>query len=208
MQLKVGDDPVNDARRITAIRKAVPSHVVCFANANCGWNLEQALIYSRSLGEGICVPLVQPCRTLSDCIEVGKRSGIPIVLDECVVTLADLVAAHAGGSTGINLKPSRGGGFTKDRIMRDAAVALGMNITVDDTWGCSLLTAQNVVFAASTPAHLLRAVDAYAEWTEPMIADCPRMGTDGRLKPTDLPGNGYGPIKVEMLGEALFQIRA
>ncbi|KAF4989518.1 hypothetical protein FDECE_14684 [Fusarium decemcellulare] len=208
LQLKVGDDPVNDAHRITAIRKALPPSVVCFADANCGWNLEQALIYSRSLGEGICVPLEQPCRTLADCVEVGKRSGIPIVLDECVVAMADLVAAHAGGCTGINLKPSRVGGFTKARALRDAAVALGMNITVDDTWGCSLLTAQNVVFAASTPAHLLRAVDAYAEWTEPMIADCPRMGTDGRLKPSDLPGNGYGPIKLEMLGEPLFHLTA
>jgi L-alanine-DL-glutamate epimerase-like enolase superfamily enzyme len=145
---------------------------------------------------------------LADCIEVGKRSGLPLIVDECVVTMADLVTAHAGGATGINLKPSRVGGFTKARILRDAAVALGMNITVDDTWGCSLLTAQNVVFVASTPANRLRAVDAYAEWTEPMIAGCPRMGKDGRFQPTELPGNGYGPIKIELLGEPLFNLKA
>ncbi|KAI8287602.1 hypothetical protein K4K60_012360 [Colletotrichum sp. SAR11_57] len=207
LQLKVGDDPVNDARRVTAIRKAVPPEVVCFADANCGWNLEQALIYSRSLGDGICVPLEQPCRTLADCVEIGKRSGLPIILDECVVTMADLAAAHAGGATGINLKPSRVGGFTKARAMRDAAVALGITVTVDDTWGCALLTAQNVVFAAGIPSGRLRAVDAYAEWTEPMIADCPRMGTNGRLVPTNLPGNGYGPIEMEMLGQPLFEIK-
>ncbi|CAI6078424.1 unnamed protein product [Clonostachys chloroleuca] len=207
-QLKIGDDPVNDAQRIKAIHKAPPSNVVCFADANCGWNLGQALIYTRTLGQDICIPLEQPCRTLADCIEVGKRPGLPLIVDECVVTMADLVIAHAGGATGINLKPSRVGGFTKARVIRDAAVALRMYITVDDTWGCSLMTAQNVVFAAATTANRLRAVDAYAERTEPMIAECPRMGKDGRLQPTDLPRNGYGPIKIEMLGEPLFSLKA
>ncbi|KAI7553895.1 hypothetical protein KC331_g924 [Hortaea werneckii] len=204
LQLKIGDDPVVDAQRVRAIREALPSNVVCFADANCGWNLEQALVYARTLSSSVCVPFEQPCRTLSDCVEVGKRTGLPIVLDECVVTMSDLVAAHAGGATGINLKPSRVGGFTKARALHDAAVALGMNVTIDDTWGCALLTSQNVAFAASTPSRYLRAVDGYAEWTRPMIAGCPRMGADGLLRPTSIPGNGYDSIKVEMLGEPLF----
>jgi L-alanine-DL-glutamate epimerase-like enolase superfamily enzyme len=57
LQLKIGDDPVKDAQRIRAIHKALPSNVVCFADANCGWNLEQALIYTRTLGQDICIPL-------------------------------------------------------------------------------------------------------------------------------------------------------
>lgn len=208
MQLKIGDDPVTDARRIRAIREALPPTVDMWADANCGWNLEQALIYAKTLGNDICVPLEQPCRTLSDCAEVGRRTGLPIILDECIITMADVMAAHAAGATGLNIKPSRVGGFTKACVLRDAAVALNMMICVDDTWGCALLTAQNVQFAASTRHDRLRAVDAYGEWTMPLIADCPRMQSDGRLRWSTTPGNGYQNLKLEMLGEPLFQMKA
>ncbi|KAK2603977.1 hypothetical protein QQS21_003813 [Conoideocrella luteorostrata] len=206
MQLKVGDDPVNDARRIRAIREALPETAELWADANCGWNLEQAMIYAKVLGEGVCVPLEQPCRALSDCAEVGRRTGIPIILDECIVTVVDLIAAHAAGVTGVNIKPSRVGGFTKARVLHDTAVALDMMVNVDDTWGCALLMAQNVQLAASTRRDRLRAVDAYSEWTVPLIADCPRMQQDGRYKPTTIPGNGYKCIKLEILGEPIFQM--
>ena len=106
----------------------------------------------------------------------------------------------------MNIKLSRVGGLTKARILRDAAVALEMMINVDDTWGCALTTAQNLQLAASTRPDRLRAVDLFAEWTNPLITDIPRMQSNGRIVPADIPGNGLGVIDLNVLGEPLFSI--
>ncbi|KAM0435838.1 hypothetical protein ACHAPT_002729 [Fusarium lateritium] len=208
MQVKAGDDPLSDARRVRAIREALPDQVDVWVDANGGWSLEQALTFARGLGQDITVALEQPCARLSDCAEVGRRTGLPIALDESVVTMSDLVTAHALGITGVNIKPSRVGGFTKARALRDAAVGLNMKVTVDDTWGCALTTAQNLQMAASMPSRLMRAVDLFAEWTNPLIAEIPRLKGDGHISSTDLPGNGFGAVDVGLLGEALFHIKA
>ncbi|OQE31669.1 hypothetical protein PENSTE_c001G05688 [Penicillium steckii] len=208
MQLKVGDDPLVDARRVKAIRKILPESMKVWADANASWNLDQALVFARALGQEITIPLEQPCRSLTDCAEVGRRTGLPIILDECVFTMADLMAAHAAGVTGVNIKLSRVGGLTKARILRDAAVGLEMMVNVDDTWGCALTTAQNLQLAASTRPDRLRAVDLFAEWTNPLISEIPRMQSNGRITPVSLPGNGFGSVNIEHLGEPLFQITA
>ncbi|KAE8422562.1 enolase C-terminal domain-like protein [Aspergillus pseudocaelatus] len=211
MQLKVGDDPLEDARRMRAIREALPEHIKLFPDANAGWSLEQALTYCRALGQHDLplMPLEQPCRTLAASAEVGRRTGVPIILDECIFTMADLAAAHAAGITGVNIKISRVGGFTKARVLRDAAVGLDMMVTIDDSWGCALTTAQNLQMAASTRPDRLRAVDCYAEWTNPMIADAPRMQkSNGGVVPLEIPGNGFGSVDISFLGEPIFNITA
>ncbi|KAM0084666.1 hypothetical protein ACKRZS_003067 [Fusarium odoratissimum] len=143
---------------------------------------------------------------MSHCAEVGRRTDLPIVMDEGIVTMLDPITAHAAGVTAINIKPSRVGGFTKARTLRDAAIALDIKVNIDDTWGCALTTAQNMQLAASTPPDRLRAVDLFTEWIIPMIADVPRMQSDGRVGYTVLPGNGFGSVNLDMLGEPLFQV--
>ena len=206
MQVKVGNDPLEDARRAKAIREALPEHVNIFADANASWNLAKALVFARALGPDVTIPFEQPCRSLSDCTQVARLTGLPVILDECIVTMADLVTAHAAGITGVNIKLSRVGGITKARMLRDTAVALEMDVNVDDTWGCALTTTQNLQLAASTRSDRLGAVDCFAEWTNPLIAEVPRMQSNGRLTPSSLPGNGYGSINLELLGEPLFHI--
>ena len=206
MQLKAGDDPVADAKRVKAIYDILPDGVQAWVDANGGWTLDQALTFARAVGPDITIGLEQPCRTLSHSAEVGRRTGLPITLDESIVTVADLFTAHAAGITGVNIKPSRVGGLTKARVIRDTAAALDMVINCDDTWGTALLTAQNILLATTTPSNRLRAVDLFAEWTQPLIAEVPRMESDGTVTPSTRPGNGYGTIHTELLGEPLFQI--
>lgn len=204
MQLKAGDDPIAAARRVNAIRTAVPDNVHLWIDANAGWSVDEALTFAKTLGPNLAVPLEQPCRSLTDSTEVGRRTGLPVILDESVVTLSDLVTARClGGVTGLNIKPSRVGGFTKARLIRDAAVALDMTVNIDDPWGGALTTAQNIQFASSTGPRL-RSVDLFAEWTHPHIVDVPRIQKDGTVTPSPLPGNGYSNVKQELLGEPLF----
>ncbi|KAE8416783.1 hypothetical protein BDV36DRAFT_296792 [Aspergillus pseudocaelatus] len=93
-------------------------------------------------------------------------------------------------------------------VPEKTAVALGMMVTIDDTWGCALTTAQNIQLAASTPPNRLRAVDLFAEWTSPALTEILRMQSNGLTTHPSLPGNGFGPINVEILGEPLFYIKA
>lgn len=203
LQIKVGGDPLMDAARTRAIYDSVPKHVYLFADANGAWTRAQALKYARALGQEMTVALEEPCRLLADNGAIAQLTALPVIVDECILTIADLVEAHRLGCTGVNLKISRVGGLTRARQMRDVAVALGMSLTADDTWGCALTTVQNLALATSTPADRLTAIDCYAEWTKPMIADCPLMGANGRVLPTTTPGNGYGKIKLEILGKPL-----
>ena len=76
MQLEAGDDPIADAKRVRAVRKALPDHVYIWVDANGGWTLEEALIFARAMGQDITVGLEQPCRTLAKCAEVGRRTGL------------------------------------------------------------------------------------------------------------------------------------
>ena len=104
--------------------------------------------------------------------------------------MADLTAAHAAGLAGVNIKPGRVGGLSKARLMRDTAVALDMLVTVDDTWGGALVTAQNLQLAATTRPARLRGVDLFSEFNEPLVADVPRMRSDGRIAHPTGPGTG------------------
>ncbi|KAM0489601.1 hypothetical protein ACHAP8_012418 [Fusarium lateritium] len=136
------------------------------------------------------------------------RTGLPVILDESIITVVDLFEAHAVGITGVNIKPPRVGGLTKARLIREAAVALDRVINCDDPWGYALTTVQNLLLATTTPSHRLRAVDLFAEWTEPLIADVPRMESDGRITPSTEPGNNYTTLYADILGEPLFQIKS
>ncbi|KAJ4115313.1 hypothetical protein NW768_011165 [Fusarium equiseti] len=208
MQLKAGDDPVADSKRVKGVGATLPDHVIIRVDANGGWTMDQALTFTRAIGQDIPVGLEQPCRTLSDCAELGRRTGLPIMLDERIITVADLFAAHAaGGITGVNIKPPRVGGLTKACTIRDVAAAIDMVIDCDDTWGGALATVQNVLLATTTPDHRLRTVDLMSEWIEPSIADIPRMGADGRVTASSRPGNGYERIHTDLLGKTLFQIK-
>ena len=119
---------------------------------------------------------------MAECGELRRHTALPLILDECVVTMDDLMRArYTAGAGGINLKPSRVGGFTKARAMRDAATGLRMTFTVDDTWGGALTSAQNAHLAASSHFENLTAATCFADWIRPLVAT---------VHPSEVPGRG------------------
>lgn len=201
LQVKVGDDPLEDVARTRAVVEAVGDDTLVVVDANGGWTLQAALVAARRL-EDLPIYLEQPCRTLTECAEVRRHTSLPLVLDESVGSLADLVAARAAGAGGVNLKPGKVGGLTKARAMRDAAVALGMTLTVDDTWGGGVVTAQNAHLAASTDPRNLVAASYFTEWTEPLLTTGPRMLPGGIGSAPTAPGLGVD-VDPAVLGEPL-----
>ena len=172
------------------------------ADANGGWSLQSALLAARQL-DGLPVHLEQPCRTMSDCAEVRRHTSLPMILDESVGSIDDLVRAKlVVGAGGVNIKAGRLGGFTKARAFRAVAEGLGMMFTVDDTWGGSVVTAQNAHLAASSHPDHLTAATFYADWTRPHVATGPRMLPSGRGRAPTGPGLGI-TVDLDLLGPAV-----
>ena len=206
-QVKVGDDPLVDAGRVRAVVEAVGPTCTVLADANGGWSLGSALVAAAQLSD-LPVRLEQPCATMADCVELGKHTALPLILDECVVTAADLLRAkYQAGAAGINIKPSRVGGLARARVLRDMAQGLGMTFTVDDTWGGSIATAQIAALASGAASASLTAVTSFATITTPSIATGAEGFDQGRSVVPTGPGLGV-EVDTEVLGDPLIDITA
>lgn len=204
-QVKVGDDVNTDVARVRAVLDAAGPDCTVIADANGGWNLQSALLAARAL-DGLPVRLEQPCRTMADCAEIRKRTSLPMILDECVMTIEDvMLAKFVAGAGGINIKPGRLGGFTGARAIRDTAQGLGMTFTVDDTWGGALTTVQNAHLAASSRSENLTAATFFADWIDPLVATGPPAAAPGRGTAPDQPGLGVS-VHTDLLGPAVLDL--
>ena len=97
----------------------------------------------------------QPCRTYAECASVRPATDRPLVLDESIVTLEDLLRAQREGvADGITIKLQRVGGITRAALIRDVAAELGIEVTVEDAGGASLVTAAVVHVGLGTPERL------------------------------------------------------
>jgi L-alanine-DL-glutamate epimerase-like enolase superfamily enzyme len=188
LKVKLGRD--NDREMIAAIRDV--SDVPIRVDVNQGW-------HDRSLAlENICwlaernVELVEqplPKERLDDIAWLKERSPLPIVGDESVQRLADVVAAR-DLYHGVNIKLMKCTGMREAHTMMLLARSLGLKVML----GCMTETS----CAISAAAHLA----PLADWVDLdgalLISNDPFDGarlTDGRIVPTGRPGIGVVPRK-------------
>ena len=205
-QIKVGNDPYEDAARVAAIMGVTGPGNLVVVDANGGWNLQNALVAAREMA-GYRIYLEQPCKSLSNCAEVRRRSDLPMIIDENLGTIEDLVAIKTSvGAGGISIKPSKVGGLTPARLLRDAATELGMMVTIDDTWGGAVTSAALAHLAVSTRPDALLATTFFTEFATPLIAEVPHRQPDGCGTAPTGPGLGV-EVHETYLGDAVFTIR-
>jgi L-alanine-DL-glutamate epimerase-like enolase superfamily enzyme len=204
IQVKVGLDPDADVERMEAVRAVVGSRVVLFADANGGWSTHQARRFLRATRH-IDYTLEQPCLTYAECRALRSTCDRPLVLDESIDSLAALIQAHADGvADGVTIKIARVGGVTRARLVRDAAVELGIAVTVEDTGGAEIDTAAMVHLSLSTPQALrLHTVD-FHNWVTRSNARSTLACGDGRITVGSEPGLGVEPI-AEILGQPIMR---
>ncbi len=189
-QLKVGNEPELDAARTRAVAEAVPPGVRVIADANGGWDVHDAIAATRLIG-GLPVYLEEPCRGLDDNILVARHAQQQLILDECVVTLDDLVRAkREAGVSAVNLKLSRVGGFSRALFLRDAAQRLGLKVSMEDTWGGDITTAAVSHLAATTDPGKLLNVSFMNDWVEEHVAGSEPRSVAGRGAAPTGPGLG------------------
>jgi cis-L-3-hydroxyproline dehydratase len=202
-QAKIGDTAARDAERIEAIAAVLGPGDTILADANGGWSRQEAIRFARAVADTRNVILEQPCADFESCLAVRRLTTLPMVLDEIVVTLGDLVRGVAAAAMDhINLKVGRVGGLTRARQMRDVAVDLGLRLTIEDTWGGDIVTAAVAQLASGVPGEALCAVSFMNDWTNEHVAGYqPRSAGETGQVP-DGPGLGID-VEVAALGEPL-----
>jgi L-alanine-DL-glutamate epimerase-like enolase superfamily enzyme len=205
-QLKIGGDPREDAARVRRVVEATGDEDLIIADANGGWRLQDAVVAARLLEPLARVYLEQPCPTLEECAAVRRVTTLPMIYDEIVADVPSLLAAvQRGGAGGINLKISRVGGITNARIIRDVCEALGVSLTLEDSWGGDVVTAAVSHLAASTRPDLLFTVSFMNDWTAEHVAGHHPRSRAGWGGPPPGPGLGI-EVDVHALGRPLFSV--
>lgn len=190
VQIKVGSDPIQDGKRVKALARAMKDDCLIVADANAGWNVQNALLAIRAM-EDARIIIEQPCASLSNCALVRTATALPMIIDEGLQSMEDLIdVKNRVGAGGISVKPGKLGGLTRAKLVRDAATELGLMVTIDDLWGGSITSAALIHLAASTPKDALLAVTPFADLTLPALGPAPCCGDDGMIAVPDLPGLG------------------
>jgi cis-L-3-hydroxyproline dehydratase len=206
-QLKVGNDPRDDAARTRAVVKTAADDSIIIADSNGGWNLLDARIAMNSMAD-LPVLIEQPCRTTEDSVLASRDSKLPLVLDESIVTLSDVYEAkHSAGVSSINIKISRVGGLTGAALMRDVMQELNLMVSVEDMWGGDLITAAVSHLAASTRPESLLMTSFMNDWTDGHVAGYRPQSVNGRGSAPTGPGLGI-EVDTSLLGEPLFSVDA
>lgn len=204
-QLKVGGDPETDVERIHAVSELMQRGDVLVADANTGWLMKDALRVVRGVRD-VDVFIEQPCETYEECLSVRRKTDHPFVLDESIYNIPELIrAVNDQAMDVINIKISKLGGLSKAREVRDICVAMGIAMTIEDTWGGDIVTAAIAHLAHSTPTELLFTSTDFNSYGTVDIAEGAPQRVNGRMAASTDPGLGIRP-KLDVLGAPVLNI--
>lgn len=192
-QMKVGEEPGDDAERVRAVRKALGPGIRLVVDANASWRADQAIRFCRMIGDQD-VYVEQPCPSYEECLKVRRSTSLPFLLDECLLTVEDVLRAHSDGAMdAMGMKISRMGGFTKSRLVRDLCAHLGIPFTSTESWGGDIVTATVNQFAAATPADVRFWSFNFNSYVTPGFADHAPKAEGGEMPVSTRPGLGLEP---------------
>jgi len=204
-QLKVGGDPDQDIERIRAARAILSSGERLVADANTGWTQHEAMRVVRAVRD-LDVYIEQPCETYEECLAIRRSTDHPFVLDENIDSLQMLLRAKADLAMDVvNLKISKLGGLTKTRQVRDLCVAMGIAMTLEDSWGGDITTAAIAHLAHSTPEEFRFTSTDFNSYVTVSTAEGAPQRSEGTMKASDAPGLGITP-RMDVLGERVVEI--
>lgn len=189
-QLKVGGEAQDDIARIRACAAVLDAGEVLVADANTGWLLPDAARVVNAVKD-LDVYIEQPCKSYEKCLAVRQRTALPFILDENIDGLDMLLRAHGDRAMdAINLKISKVGGLTKARQIRDLCVALGIPMTLEDSWGGDVVTAAIAHLAHSTPEPFRFSATDFNSYVTVANASGAPQRQQGTMQASDRPGLG------------------
>ena len=202
-QMKVGAGADTDIERIRQVSAEVRTGNVLNADANTGWLQHEAIRVVKAVSD-VDLYIEQPCKSYEECLAVRQHTDHPMILDECMDSLAMLIRGYNDSAMDlVNLKINRIGGITRARQFRDLCVSLGITMTIEDAWGGEIATAAIAHLAHSTPPGFHFQSSAFHEYTDVVIAEGGPEIADGYMSVTDAPGLGVTPV-MDVLGDPVF----
>jgi L-alanine-DL-glutamate epimerase-like enolase superfamily enzyme len=204
-QLKVGGDPAEDVDRIRAAAAKLRRGDRLIADANTGWLMHDALRVVRAVRD-VDVYIEQPCPSYEECLTVRQHTDHPFVLDEVIDSVGALLRGHADRAMDVvNLKISKFGGLTRLKEARDLCVALGIAMTLEDSWGGDIVTAAIAHLAHSTPQECRFTATDFNSYVTVSIADGAPRRVNGRMAAGTAPGLGIVP-RMDVLGKPVVEV--
>lgn len=204
-QLKVGGDPDEDIQRIRAVREILEPRDKLIADANTGWLMHEAMRVVGAVND-VDVYIEQPCATYQQCLSIRRNTRLPFVLDEVIDSVEAILKGAADGAMDVvNIKISKFGGLTRARQARDLCVALGIAMTLEDSWGGDIVTAAIAHLAQSTPTEFLFTTTDFNSYVSKSIADGAPQRTNGRMSASQDAGLGIRP-RLDALGDPVWMI--
>lgn len=189
-KIKGGVDPEEDVRRVRAIKKSLPNHILRL-DPDGGYETQIAIDIAHAL-EGKIEMFEQPVPAgdLEALGDVTKHSPIPILADQCVVgpsSVLEIAARHT--VDGISVKVATCGGLhcagQVDAVARAGKLFTMVSCIIEPR----LLTTAGLSFALSSPNVKYADLDGFLD-----LVDDPSSGgfilDDGWLVAGEEPGLG------------------
>lgn len=173
LKAKVGTDARGDVDRVRAIRDAVGPGIAIRLDANQGWTAKEAVATMSAIEAAeLDVELVEqplPAHDLTGMASVTARIGTPVLADESVYGIRDLVRViETRAADMVNVKLAKCGGLRVARTLLDLAHAHGLGTVVGSMMETSvgIGAAASLVAAYDTPAtsRLCAISDLDAAW--------------------------------------------
>lgn len=206
-QLKVGGNADDDIERILATRAILNAEDILVADANRGWTQHEATrVVDAIANEDVYIE--QPCNTYKECLSIRQRTTKPLILDESMQTVHDIVQGISEDAMDIiSLKISKFGGLTNSRLIRDVCITSGIPMTIEDVWGGDIVTAAVTHLARSAPKNFCFSSTDLNSYNTVSTAKGVPPRVNGRITASDRPGLGIEP-DFDTLGDPVFRIRA
>ena len=206
-QAKLGADNnwQTDVERLRKVREAVGIGPLVYGDWNCGASQLDATRVARSVAH-LDVMLEQPCKTLEECANVKKATGLPMKIDEGAYDNASLLKAYQlGCMDAVALKLSKFGGLSAMRSARDLCQHLGVKMCIEDTWGSDISTATAIHLATATDTQSIMNVCDLSAYVSPRLDTSGPVRKNGMIQIKDTPGHGITP-DLSVLGEPILNL--
>jgi muconate cycloisomerase len=153
VKVKVGFD--DDPARVAAVRGALGPDVSLRLDANGGWTFDRAVEVLRLVAPLGIAAVEQPLPRgpVSEWSRLRAATGVPLMADESLVTLADAQALIAGKAVDcINVRVSKCGGLARSLAVAALAAGAGLGVQVGSQVGeTAILSAAGRHLAAALP---------------------------------------------------------
>ena len=194
IKVKIGtDDVAQDIARVRACRKAVGDDIAIRIDANAGYNMTDALMVIKALGELNIEHVEQPVagENWEGMARLRALGAVPIMADESIVTPSDAYRlVHMGACDVIKIKITKVGGYINARKIIDVCESSGTELVIGQGL-CSSIEASAEAQLACAFSH----VCPVAEMVGPAklrddLTDTPISLEGGQLSLPE--GNGIG----------------